>query len=141
MNGDGMRDPRFEHDLRLTRRQWFSRGAAGIGVAALATLLRQDGLAVGPASAEPSALLGLPHWAPRAKRVVVLWQGGAPSQVDLFDPKPGLAPRRLQELPASVRKGTRLSTMTSGQANFPILPAIKPFTRYGNCGMELSTLF
>jgi hypothetical protein len=141
VTGDTIVNPFFERDLRLTRRQWFGRGAAGIGVAALATLLRQDGLAHGaPASSDTAPLPGLPHWAPRAKRVVVLWQGGAPSQVDLFDPKPGLVPRRLQELPASVREGTRLSTMTSGQSKFPILPAIKPFARYGRCGMELSTL-
>ncbi len=134
-------NPLFERDLRLTRRQWFGRGATGIGVAALATLLRQDGFAgAAPAPSDTAPLPGLPHWAPKAKRVVVLWQGGAPSQVDLFDPKPGLVPRRLQELPASVREGTRLSTMTSGQSKFPILPAIKPFARYGRCGMELSTL-
>src|SRR5919204_668981 len=141
MTGDRIVNPRFECDLQLTRRQWFGRGATGIGVAALASLLAKDGLAGGaPASGDMPPLPGLPHWAPRAKRVVVLWQGGAPSQVDLFDPKPGLVLRRLQELPASVREGTRLSTMTSGQANFPILPAIKPFARYGQCGMELSTL-
>jgi hypothetical protein len=141
VTGDNIVNPCFERGLRLTRRQWFGRGAGGIGVAALAMLLRQDGLAgEAPASSDLAPLPGLPHWAPRAQRVVVLWQGGAPSQVDLFDPKPGLVPRRLQELPSSVREGTRLSTMTSGQANFPILPAIKPFTRYGRCGMELSTL-
>ena len=134
-------NPYFERDLRLTRRQWFGRGAVGLGVAALATLLQQDGFAgAATASSDMPPLPGVPHWKPRARRVVVLWQGGAPSQVDLFDLKPGLVPKRLQELPASVREGTRLSTMTSGQSKFPILPAIKPFTRYGNCGMELSTL-
>ncbi|HZU38670.1 MAG TPA: DUF1501 domain-containing protein, partial [Gemmataceae bacterium] len=132
-------NPVFERHLRLTRRQWFGRGAVGIGVAALASLLQQGGFA-SPARSDRAPLPGLPHWTPWAKRVVILWQGGAPSQVDLFDPKPGLIPRRLQELPASVRKGTRLSTMTSGQSKFPILPAIRPFRRYGQCGMELSTL-
>jgi len=131
----------FERDLRLTRRQLFGRGAAGIGIAALATLLRQDNFAkAAPTASEMLPLPGLPHWSPKAKRVVVMWQGGAPSQVDLFDPKPGLVPKRLQELPESIRKGTRLSTMTSGQSKFPILPALKPFQHYGKCGMELSTL-
>jgi uncharacterized protein DUF1501 len=85
-------------------------------------------------------LPGFPNFAPKAKRVIVLWQGGAPSQVDLFDYKPGLAAHRLEELPASLRAGTRLSTMTAGQAHFPVLPAIKPFRQYGSSGMWLSEL-
>jgi hypothetical protein len=72
-------NPWLEHDVRLTRRQWFGRGATGLGVAALVTLLREDGLAgAAPAGSDTAPLPGLPHWAPRAKRVVVLWQGGAP---------------------------------------------------------------
>jgi hypothetical protein len=141
MTGGTSVNPYAQRALHLTRREWFGRGAVGLGVAALATLLRQDGFAGdGSATASLPPITGLPHWKPRARRVVVLWQGGAPSQVDLFDPKPGLVPRRLQELPASVRRGARLSTMTSGQATFPILPAIRPFRRFGRCGMELSTL-
>ncbi|HWD38825.1 MAG TPA: DUF1501 domain-containing protein [Fimbriimonas sp.] len=72
--------------------------------------------------------------------MIVLWQGGAPSQVDLFDYKPDLFAKRLQELPESVRAGTKLSTMTSGQAHFPILPAIRPFKQWGKSGMWLSEL-
>ncbi|HLK15632.1 MAG TPA: DUF1501 domain-containing protein, partial [Fimbriimonadaceae bacterium] len=132
-------NPFFERDLRLTRRQFFGKTASGIGALALGSLLSAEGWA----QAKPHGigpLPGLPHFKPKAKHVVVLWQGGAPSQVDLFDYKPGLEKMRLQELPASVRAGARLSTMTSSQAHYPILPAIKPFKAYGQCGRMLSEL-
>ncbi len=128
--------------LLMTRRQFFGRTAAGIGTVALASLLNKDLFAA--ESKKPAKRFGglenLPHFAPKAKRVVILWQGGAPSQVDLFDPKPNLVPLRLQELPESVRKGTRLSTMTATQGKYPILPSLKPFKKYGKCGTELSEL-
>ena len=130
-------NPLFERDLRISRRQLFQAGAQGIGVAALTALLAQDGYAM---LLDPQQKFPAPHFPPKAKRVVVLWQGGAPSQVDLFDYKPNLIPRRLEELPASLREGKRLSTMTSGQGKYPILPAIKPFSQYGENGTWLSDL-
>jgi hypothetical protein len=139
-------NPFFERDLRLTRRQFFGKSAQGIGVAALAALLSRDGLAAQllqhakPQHGNLGPLPGLPHFPPKAKRVIVLWQGGAPSQVDLFDYKPGLFKHRLEELPASIRAGTRLSTMTASQSRYPILPAIKPFRQYGESGMWLSEM-
>jgi hypothetical protein len=134
-------NPFFERDIRLTRRQLFGKAAAGIGTLALGSLLSEDGWgAQKPKSDLLPPLPGIPHFAPKAKRVVVMWQGGAPSQVDLFDYKPGLEKMRLQQLPESVLKSARLSTMTSGQGNYPILPAIKPFKAYGKSGMMLSEL-
>lgn len=125
----------------MTRRQFFGKSAQGLGAIALTSLLTQSGLAQGLAKQRGiPALPGLPHFPPKAKRVIVLWQGGAPSQVDLFDYKPNLIPRRLEELPESVRKGTKLSTMTATQAKYPILPAIKPFKQNGQSGMWLSEL-
>src|SRR6185503_11101914 len=134
-------NPLFERDLQITRRQFFGRGATGVGVAALAGLMGNDlfGANARVQKGLP-ALPGLPHFAPKAKRVVVLWQGGAPSQVDLFDYKPDLMKRRLEELPESVRAGTRLSTMTASQKKYPILPAIKPFKQYGKNGLWLSEM-
>jgi hypothetical protein len=126
--------PLLAQQRHLTRRQFFGRSAGGIGAAVLSSLLRQDGLAAGQ---NPTALT---DFAPKAKRVIVLWQGGAPSQVDLFDYKPGLEKHRLEELPESVRSNIRLSTMTSGQKKYPILPALKPFRQYGNNGRWLSEL-
>ena len=117
---------------RVTRRQFFGRSAAGLGSVALASLMQEE------AQAGLPGLPGLPHFAPRAKRVVVLWQGGAPSHVDLFDPKPVMDKMAMQNIPDSVRGTTRLSTMSSGYQKWPIVPAIKPFKRYGQSGMELS---
>ena len=86
------------------------------------------------------ALPGLPHHTPKAKRVVVLWQGGGPSHVDLFDPKPVMVEMAGKDIPDSVRGTTRLSTMSSGYGKWPTLPAIKPFKKYGQCGLELSEM-
>ena len=134
-------NPFFERDLRLTRREFFGRSAKGLGAIALMNLLGEEVFATqGPSRRGLPGQKGVPHFKPKAKRVIVLWQGGAPSQVDLFDPKPNLEKMRLQELPDSVRSRSRLSTMTSSQGRYPILPAIKPFRRYGQSGMELSEL-
>ncbi len=129
----------FERDLRLSRRKFFGKTAQGIGALALMSLLSEEGYAQTASQGMPG-LPGVPHFAPKAKRVVVLWQGGAPSQIDLFDYKPDLAKHYLEELPESVRQGKRLSTMTSGQKSFPILGAINPFRQYGQSQMWLSEM-
>lgn len=131
---------RFERDLKLTRRQLLGKSAQGVGALALWSLLGDGALAQEVKKQTHGGLLDVPHIKPRAKRVIVLWQGGAPSQVDLFDPKPDLEKFRLQELPPSIRAKSRLSTMTSGQGSYPVLPAIRPFQKYGQSGMELSSL-
>jgi len=130
-------NPLSEAHLKISRRQFFGKTATGIGAAVLSSLINHK---VYGAIASPKNALGLPHFTPTAKRVILLWQGGGPSQVDLFDYKPGLAALRLQELPASVRMGNRLSTMTSDQKKFPILPALKPFKQYGKSGRWMSEL-
>lgn len=132
------------------RRQFLQGTAAGVGVAALATLLGQDRAVTaaqpfgkpGPL-AEADRIGGLPdvpHFAPKAKRVVVLWQGGGPSHVDLFDEKPALSEFAGKDIPDSVRGTTRLSTMSSGYGKWPCVPAIKPFASYGQCGMRMSQM-
>jgi hypothetical protein len=131
----------IERDLRrLARRHLLGSAAGGIGGVALAAILAKDapGAAIGP-SGQPG-LPGLPHHPPRARRVVMLWQGGGPSHVDLFDPKPVMATRAGEDIPASIRGATRLSTMSSGYAKWPTVPAIKPFRRYGRAGIELSEM-
>ena len=133
-------NPLLENQLHSTRRQFFGRTATGIGVAALSALLKGNVSAALAPSAAGGPLTGIPHFAPKAKRVIVLWQGGGPSQVDLFDHKPNLEAMRLKELPESVRAGARLSTMTASQKGYPILPAIKPFKQYGQCGRWMTEM-
>ncbi len=93
----------------------------------------------GQAQAETGMLKAL-HHAPKAKRVIYLFQSGAPSQMDLFDPKPALKDRRGEDLPASIRQGQRLTTMTSGQKTFPVAPSIFEFKQHGKSGMWFSEL-
>lgn len=129
-----MNDLYSENAARVTRRQFFGSAASGVGTAALASLLAKDG------SIASERGLVAPHLAPKAKRVIVLWQGGGPSHVDLFDEKPLLAKMRGQDIPGSVRGDTRLSTMSSGYARFPCIPAIKPHQSYGKSGLRLSSM-
>lgn len=119
----------------LTRRHFFGRASTGLGIAALSSLLREDLKA-----AENDGLPGVPHFTPTAKRVIYLFQSGAPSQMDLFDYKPRLQEFARQELPDSVRMGQRLTGMTSGQLSFPVVPSVFQFRRHGASGAWLSEL-
>jgi hypothetical protein len=107
----------LEHGLNINRRRFLSRLSLGIGSAALGSLLIPD--LFGSGSEEELMVTGLPHFAPRAKRIIYLFQNGAPSQLDLFDYKPRLNEMFGEELPASVRMGQRLTGMTSDQKKFP----------------------
>lgn len=133
-----------EVSKQITRRQLFGKAGTGVGLAALSTLLAKDQL-LGCGIDSPSHLAdqgldGVPHFASKAKRVVVLWQGGAPSHVDLFDEKPLLKEMAGKDIPDSVRGSTRLSTMSSGYGRWPCVPAIKPFKSYGSNGLRLSEM-
>src|SRR2546422_10883389 len=101
--GNDAMDPREERKRYLTRRQFFGQGAMGIGAAALASLLRRDLPAAADPPARSGGLPGVPHFAPRAKRVIYLLQNGAPSHVDLFDHKPRLTEWRRREGRAALR--------------------------------------
>jgi hypothetical protein len=122
--------------MDITRRHFFSRTSTGIGIAALGSLLAQDGLA----ASETGGLPGLPHFAPTAKRVVFLHQSGGPSQMDLFDYKPTLNKLAGSELPASVRMGQRITGMTSGQSSFPVARSLFQFQQHGKSGAWVSEL-
>ena len=116
--------------VEVSRRQFLGRTGVGLGAAALATLLN-------------TKLLGAarsPHFAPKAQRIIWLTQAGAPSQLDLFDYKPGLAAQFDKDLPDSVRGGQRLTGMTSGQKRFPIAPSVFKFRRQGKSGVWWSEL-
>ena len=141
MTVDKEMDLKRELDLHLTRRQLFGRLSTGIGAAALASLLKNDLFAQEPArDPKTGGLVGLPHFAPKAKRVIFLHQSGGPSQLDLFDYKPGLSKYQGIDLPASVRMGQRITGMTSGQASFPVTPSIFKFAQHGKSGAWVSEL-
>ncbi len=116
-----------------TRRQFFTSGRNVLGAAALSSLMGGSS-----SIAAESHQIG-PHYAPKAKRVIYLHMVGGPSQMDLFDPKPGMNDWYDKELPESIRKGQRLTTMTSGQARFPVAPSKFKFSEAGECGMLMNT--
>ncbi|MGH9667974.1 MAG: DUF1501 domain-containing protein, partial [Bryobacteraceae bacterium] len=134
--------PEHEYALAMTRRHFFSRTSAGIGVAALASLLEPSLFAEIGSQIDPKTggLVGLPHFPPTAKHVIFLHQSGGPSQMDLFDYKPKLKDRQGAELPASIRMGQRITGMTSGQSTLPVASSIFKFKQYGTSGAWLSEL-
>ncbi|HEY7329567.1 MAG TPA: DUF1501 domain-containing protein [Gemmataceae bacterium] len=125
-------NPLHEHAALLTRRQLLGRTGLGLGAVALASLLNNKLFA---ASEETR-----PHFKPRAKRVIYLFQSGAPSQMELFDYKPMLQNMRGKELPDSIRQGQRLTGMTSTQTSFPVAPSKFRFARHGQSGAWISEL-
>lgn len=130
-------------NVLLTRRHFFGRSATGIGLAALAGLLEQDGLLASPSEPgggpRPGILRAL-HHAPKAKRVIYLFMSGGPSHIDLLDYKPALRRHHGTELPASVRMGQRVTGMTAGQSSFPCVYPMFNFRRQGQCGTWISDL-
>ena len=139
-------DSHSQHNLLLTRRQLFGRVSTGIGAAALGSLLEDDlcakprGQNDHPVDPRTGGLADLPHFEPKAKRVIYLFQSGAPSQIDLFDYKPMLRKFHGQELPDSVRQGQRITGMTSGQDSLPVASSIFKFNQHGQSGRWLSEL-
>ena len=126
----------------LTRRRFLELTRTGIGTAALATLFGQDLLAQAPGGV-PTAiggLAGLPHHAPKAKRVIYLFQSGAPSQHELWDYKPALQDMVGEDLPSSVRGDQRVTTMTAGQESFPLVPSKFMFAQHGESRTWVSDL-
>jgi hypothetical protein len=120
--------------LQINRRQILGQVAGGLGFLgglAVSQLLHSSRAAAATADA-PAARLGIPHHVPKAKRVIYLYQEGAPSQVDTWDHKPRLVDWFDQELPASIRGEQRLTTMTSGQGRLPIAPSRFEFQRFDN---------
>lgn len=134
----------IQHARRLhsTRRAFFGQAAGGIGGIALGCLLNNWGTACAqePTARTPSSpgLPGLPHFAPKAKRVIYLLQNGAPSHVDLFDWKPKLREWHGQQIPDEIVGGKRFSTMTSGQTDRPVLAEITQFQQCGESGATVA---
>ncbi len=137
-------DPLEEYLRNITRRRFFGSMATtltgGLGLTALGSMLNPTSMA-GPTT-DGLHLPSIPHFAPKAKRVIYMHMEGAPSQLDLFDYKPNLRQRFDEDLPDSVRMGQRITTMTTGQARFPVAPSIFEFKRFENNehGVMLSEL-
>lgn len=131
-------DPIQEAELMMTRRQLFGKATLGVGTAALSRLLGAGGfaslasLAAADAGKRPHGIPGMPSFAPKAKYVIYLFMSGGPSQLDLWDYKPKLYDLYNSDLPDRIRNGQRITTMTSGQARFPIAPSKFKFQKYDN---------
>jgi hypothetical protein len=128
----------IEQRFHVTRRHFLGKLSLGIGSAALGSLLIPD---LFSGEIEPVVTTGLPHFAPKAKRIIYLFQNGAPSQLESFDYKPTLIKMAGEELPASVRMGQRLTGMTAGQSRFPLVGSYFKFQQHGNSGAWVSELF
>lgn len=133
-------DPLLNLQDAINRRT-FLKKSGGLGLTALFAMLGSDVFA---ADDKPRKRVGglkeFPDHTAKAKRVIYLHQSGAPSQMDLFDPKPSLEKFRGQDLPDSVRNGQRLTGMTSGQKSFPVAPSLFKFAQHGQAGIWLSEL-
>ena len=130
----------LQHGLNINRRKFLSRMSIGLGSAALGSLLI-PGLFDGTAEDEAGFMPGIPHFAPKAKRVIYLFQNGAPSQLETFDYKPTLNKMMGQDLPESIRQGQRLTGMTSGQKSFPLVGSYYKFNQHGQSGAWVSEIF
>ncbi|GIW94620.1 MAG: sulfatase [Pirellulaceae bacterium] len=119
----------------VTRREFFGKSATGLGIAALAWLLGRD---QAQGAGRVGGLDGLPHFAPRAKHVIYLFQNGAPTHVDLFDYKPKLKELHGQPVPDSYVAGKRFSTMTGSPQGKLLLAPVEPFKQRGACGAWVS---
>src|SRR6516165_1217084 len=129
-------NPLRERASLMTRRHFFGRVSTGPGIVALASLLNERIFA----APDNNSSRDRPHFKPRARRVIYLFQSGAPSQMDLFDYKPELKNLRGKELPDSIRKGQRLTGMTATQTSFPVAPSKFRFARHGRSGAWVSEL-
>ena len=131
----------LQHGLNINRRRFLSRLSLGIGSAALGSLLIPDLFNGSGSESEADIIPGIPDFAPKAKRVIYLFQNGGPSQLESFDYKPKLRDMFGQELPASVRGGQVLTGMTASQKSFPLAGSFYDFKPYGQSRTLISDLF
>ncbi|KAA3621477.1 MAG: DUF1501 domain-containing protein, partial [Bacteroidetes bacterium] len=128
-----MQNPIDERSYLMNRRAFLAKTSVGIGTAALASILGtgltgcSNQFPEEMVKASVNGMLKNPHFAPKAKRVIYLFQSGGPSQLELFDYKPLLTKMRGQDLPESIRQGQRLTGMTSGQESFPLADSLFKF--------------
>ncbi len=129
----------FKNRLNITRRHFLSKSAVGLGSMALGSLLMPN-LFTGEEENLAQLPLGLPHFAPKAKRIIYLFQNGAPSQLETFDYKPLLNKMAGEDLPESIRGTQRLTGMTANQTKFPLIGSYFGFKQYGQSGAWVSDM-
>ena len=123
-----MTNPLEENQRLTTRRNLLGRSTTGLGALAVSSLLGREAMGANLLQGGDSSV---PHFAPRAKRVIYMFMSGGPSHIDLFDYKPAMRELHGKELPESIRRGQRLTTMTSGQTSFPCVAPMFDFKRHG----------
>lgn len=138
----GIQEEILNQKLNINRRHFFSKLSVGLGTVALGSLM-VPGIfgSRGGAEEEGIPMLGVPHFAPKAKRIIYLFQAGAPSQLESYDYKPLLNERMGEDLPESIRKGQRLTGMTANQEKFPLVGSFAKFQQYGQNGTWISDYF
>jgi hypothetical protein len=131
---------------QLNRRDFLTKAGLGFGSIALSSIL-QAGTSPGArrqeegiADAAVSPFVRGPHFSPKAKRIIYLFQSGGPSQLETFDYKPALAKWHGQEIPDSIKSTQRNSGMVAGQSTFPLVKSIYDFKQYGQSGAWVSEL-
>ena len=127
----------LEKAIHLSRREFFTSTASGLGLLALSSMLQSEGLLAAPATGDPLAPRA-PHFAPKAKNCIFIFMEGAPSQIDLFDPKPKLNELNGQPLPESMTKNVRFAFIKKETAR--LMGSPRKFAKHGQCGMEFSDL-
>ncbi|MGL4632877.1 MAG: DUF1501 domain-containing protein [Leadbetterella sp.] len=128
----------LEHKFNVNRRHFLGSAAVGIGSMALGSMMLPS--IFGDKNDANGLPIGLPHFAPKAKRIIYLFQNGAPSQYETFDWKPKLLEHAGLDLPDSIRGGQRLTGMTADQKSFPIVPSHFKFQQYGKSGAWISEI-
>jgi len=133
-------DPLHQRALHMTRREFFGRSAIGLGAAALAGMLQRDGFGADAPAKRFGGIPSIPHYAPKAKRVIYMFQNGAPTHVDMFDWKPKLKELHGKPVPQEYLGTKRFSTMTGDPKGKLILAPIEPFQQHGKSGAWVSSL-
>jgi hypothetical protein len=128
----------LDQAIHLTRRDFFTTTASGLGMLGLASVLQSEGLLAAPGANADPLLPRPPHFAPKAKSCIFIFMEGAPSQLDLFDPKPKLNELHGQPLPDSLLKNVRFAFIKKETAR--IMGSNRKFTKHGQCGMDFSDL-
>ena len=128
-------------DLTDARRAFLSRSALGLGSVALAGLLPPDKVRAAAPTPSYAGLSDLPHFAPRAKRVIFLCMAGGPSHLETFDYKEQLEKMHGKPMPKSVTEGQPIAQLQGKRNNLTCLGPQHDFEKFGKSGQHICKLF